>query len=197
MDTIYLRSALPSLLNIANSDANNSTRAAAIQKLSSLKDKKLLELFNRLLSTDSYLVKGESLAAIGQIDPQKQFELAKINQTESKGKLKQVILQSYMSMGGDAQWPYIYDAYTNGSSPVQYAFSRQLADFIKKIENPSYSIAGIFAIKEMVIHQKNLSIAPRVILFLKEIIPYKEKSKDIASIRAIEQSIAEINLFIK
>ncbi|WP_316749293.1 M1 family metallopeptidase [Pedobacter gandavensis] len=196
-NAIFLNSILPDLLRIAGSDPNHSTRAAAIQKLGGLKDKKYLELFSSLLSSKSYLVKGEALDAIGRIDPQQQFELAKANQAGSKGKLQQVILQSYMNLGNEAQWTYVYDAYTNGNSPVQYAFSRQLADFIKKIKNPSYATAGILAIKEMVIQQKNRSIAPRVILFLNEIKPYKEKLKDTASVEAIEQSISAINLFIQ
>lgn len=196
-DTAFLNTILPDLLNIARTDPNNSTRAVAIQKLSGLKDKKYLELFDRLLSSESYLVKGEALNAIGEIDPQQQFELAKANQAESKGKLKQVILQSYMNLGSNAQWKYVYDAYTNGNSPVQYAFSRQFADFIKRIENPSYATAGILAIKEMVIQQKNQRIAARVILFLNEIKPYREKLKDTASVEAIEQSITAINLFAK
>jgi len=196
-DTIFLNSILPDIITIARSDVNNSTRAAAINKIASLRNKKYLELFCRLLSSKSYLVKGEALSAIGLVDSQKQFQLAKKLQMESKGKLRQVILQIYMSMGGDAEWGYVYDAYTNGNSPVQYAFTRQLADFIKKIENPSYAKEGILSIKEIVTYQKNLSMAPRVIVFLNEIKPYKEKLKDTASVEAIEQSIAEINLFIK
>ncbi|RAJ26064.1 hypothetical protein [Pedobacter cryoconitis] len=50
--------------------------------------------------------------------------------------------------------------------------------FIKKIEDPAAAaVAGILAIKESVISQENLRIAPRVISFLNEIKPYKEKLK--------------------
>ena len=196
-DTAYRDSVLNKIIDIAESDLNNSTRAAAINKIGSLKSRKYLALFKRLLSAESYLVKGEALEAIGLIDMREQFELAKTIQMESKGKLKQVILQSYMNSGGDLEWKYVYDAYTNGNSPFQYTFTRQFADFIKKVENPAHAKQGILALKEIVTIERNLSIAPRVILFLNEIKPYKQNSKDTAAIKAIDDSIAEIYQIIK
>ncbi|PIQ22631.1 MAG: peptidase M1 [Cytophagales bacterium CG18_big_fil_WC_8_21_14_2_50_42_9] len=192
-DTISLKTFLPDIIVIAQSDLNNSTRAAAINKLGKLKNKKYLGLFTSLLADESYLVSGEALNAIGEIDLQQQFQWAKTLQADSKGKLKQVIIQSYITMGQDAEWEYVYAAYSNGSSPFQYAFTRQLADFIKKIENSAYSQDGIRAIKEIVTIQKNRSIAPRVIMFLNEIKQSKEKLNDTASIKVIEESIMEIS----
>lgn len=196
-DTVYRNSVVDRIITIAESDPNNSTRAAAIDKIGSLKSKRYLSLFRRLIPAKSYLVKGSALEAIGLIDMQEQFELARKLQVDSKGKLMQVILQSYMRFGGDPQWEYIYDAYTKGHSPFQYAFTRQFADFIKKVENPAYTHQGILAIKDLVTSEGNFAIAPRIVVWLNEIKPYKERLKDYAAIRAIEESITEINQLIK
>lgn len=189
----YLNAALPQIIRIANSDPNNSTRVSAIKKLGDLKDKKYLELFNNLLMHYSYAVKGEALSAIGKIDPQKQFEIAILHQNQAKGKFKEVILQSYISVGGDAQWQYVYDCYINGNSPFQYAFTRQLADFINRINNPLYVKQGIIALKERVTIQQELRLAPNIISFLNQIKIERIKLKDSVTVGIVNQSLVEIN----
>ncbi|WP_159478120.1 M1 family aminopeptidase [Dyadobacter sp. 3J3] len=191
----YRESALSDVIRIAKSDPNNSTRVAAIKKMGSLKNPEFLTLFNDLMKSESYAVQGEALIAIGTFDPEKQFQLAKIYQENSKGKLREAVLQSYIILGSDSQWEYVYDCYTNGNSPVQYAFTRQFAGFIQRITNPKYVKDGVIAIKEVVTVQKNSTIAPRIADFLNEI-KLKGNLKDQGTMVVLNQAISEVNEII-
>jgi len=192
-DSASLRYFLPDIVHMAKLDPNNSTRALAINKLGRLKSGQYLELLVSMLSDQSYFVSGEALIAVGEIDPNTQFGLAKKYQKNSKGKLAQAVLQSYMMLGGDDEWAHVYSAYTDGNSAYQYSFTRQLADFIKKIKNPSYSQDGVRAIMEVVTIEKNTSMVPRVKLFLNEIKSSKLLLKDAATVEVIEKLIKELN----
>lgn len=187
----YREFALPDIIRIAKSDPNNSTRVAAIKKLGSLKSPEFLTLFQDLMKSESYAVQGEALSAMGMIDLKKQFELAKIYQEYSKGKLRETILQSYITSGSDLQWEFVYDCYTNGNSPFQHAFTRQLADFMLRIENPEYIKDGIRAIKEVVTVQNNATMAPRIVDFLNQI-KLKGHLKDHTTIEELNQAINEV-----
>jgi aminopeptidase N len=192
-DSVSLKIFLPDIVHMAKSDLNNSTRALAVNKLGNLKSKQYFDLYVSMLSDDSYLVSGEALMAIGAINPGAQFEFAKKYQVNSKGKLGQAILQSFMMLGGDEEWAYVYSAYTNGNSAFQYSFTRQLADFIKKIKDPSHSQNGVRALMEVVTIEKNTSKAPRIKLFLGEIRASKLLLKDEATVEVIDQLIQELN----
>ena len=98
-----------------------------------------------------------------------------------------------MMLGGDEEWAYVYSAYTNGNSAFQYSFTRQLADFIKKIKNTDHSQNGVRALIEVVTIEKNTSMAPRIKLFLGEIRASKLLLKDKATVKVIDQLIQELN----
>jgi aminopeptidase N len=187
---------LPEIIKIAKFDPNSTTKALAINKIGSLKNSLYLELFTRMLSDESYLVSGEALIAIGEIDPIAQFSLARKHQSNSKGRLAQAILQSYMMLGGDKEWIYVYSAYTNGKSAFQYSFTRQLANFIKKIKDPNHSQDGVRALIEVVTIEKNTTMAPKIILFLNEIKASKQLLKDTATIMVIEELVKEMNKYV-
>jgi aminopeptidase N len=191
-DSASLRIFLPEIVHLAKSDSNNSTRALAVNKLGSLKSVQYLNLFVGMLSEQSYLISGEALMAIGQINPRAQFDLAKKYKENSKGKLAQAILQSFMTLGGDEEWSYVYSAYTNGNSAFQYSFTRQLADFIKKIKYPSHSQDGVRALLEVVTIEKNISMIPRLKLFLDDIKASKVLVKDAATVKVIEELVKEL-----
>ena len=186
-------STLPALVEIATNEKNNLTRAEGIKKLGTLNDQNYESLFRDAMQSSSYAVQGAALSALGEINKNLQFKLAKKYEGDCKGKLKETILDIFTRLGKDQEWNFVYHCYADGDSPVQYSFTRQFADFISRVDNPLYVQQGISAIKALVIGERKFGIAPRIIVILNQIKVQRIKLNDAASAKAIDEAIMEIS----
>ena len=184
---------LPAIVDIANKETNNLTRAEGIKKLGMLNEPKYSLLFQNAMQSSSYAVQGEALSALGGIDQNLQFTLAKKYEVDCKGKLKETILDIYTRSGNDQEWNFVYHCYTDGNSPVQYSFTRQFADLISRVQNPAYAQQGIHSIKDLVIGERKFGIAPRIINILNQIKVQRGKLNDETTIKIIDEAITDIN----
>jgi aminopeptidase N len=188
---------LPALVEIAAKERNNLARAEAIKKLEMLNDKAYTSLLRTAMQSSSYTVQGAALSAIGGINKNLQFELAKKYEKDCKGKLQETILDIFTRSGKDDEWNFVYHRFTDGDSPVRYTFTRQFADMTSRVENPAYAQQGITAIKDLVIVEGKVTIAPRVIAILNQIKVKRGELNDKASVKTIDDAISEINAKVK
>lgn len=186
-------SALAALVEIATNEKNNLTRAEGIRKLGALKDQTYELQFRDAMQSSSYAIQGAALSALGEINKDLQFKLAKKYEGDCKGKLRETILDVFTRSGKDPEWNFIYHCYADGDSPVQYTFTRQFADLISRVDNPLYAQQGILAIKALVIDERKFGIAPRIITILNQIKVQRNKLNDAASVKVIDEAIMEIN----
>jgi aminopeptidase N len=194
MDNDSLRvAALPLLIHLAMRDTCNLAKAEAITQLGKLKIKGNLLLLKEVLqNTISYAVQGAALNAIGLLDTAQAFGLAKTYEKDSKGKLRDVVINIYIKSGGNAEWPYVYHNFADNSSPLQYSFTGRLADFAGRVKNPVYAQQGIEAIADLVIELKKFDSASKFIAILDRVKANRLKIGDQASANAADRAIARI-----
>jgi aminopeptidase N len=184
---------IPSLIQLSAKEPNNSTRAETIKILGRLNDPRYTSIFSDAMQSSSYTVQGEALYALGSVDKNLQFLLAKKHEADSKGKLQEAILVAYINLGNDKEWSFVYHRFVDGNSPVRYAFTRQFADMTSRVDNPAYAQQGIIAIKNLVLIEGKVATAPRIIVLLNQIKAQRDKMNDKASMKVVDNAIAEIN----
>jgi len=185
--------AVPVLVKLAQTDENNLVRAAAIKALGKLKASGNMNLFKQALASQSYAIQGAALNAITLLNPADALPLAKTYEKDSEGVLKQSILAVYATAGTDEQWPYVYNAITNGDPQTQFNLMSNFADFTGRVTNPVYAQQGIKVIADFGTKYKQYGVAPQIIGLLNKVKEARTKLNDTASTEAIDKALAELN----
>jgi aminopeptidase N len=185
--------AQPILVQMAQTDNNTLTRAAAIKALGSLKASGNLNIFKQALSSQSYAVQGAALNAIGLIDGPQAMTLAKNFEKDNKGGLTAAILDIYATNGGDAQWPFVYQQYHDGGPQAKFDSMRKYAALAGRVTKPEYAQQGINEIKAFGITYKSQGAAGIVVQFITGIKEQRQKLNDDATVKVADEAIKEIN----
>ncbi|HMK03442.1 MAG TPA: M1 family metallopeptidase, partial [Ferruginibacter sp.] len=130
--------------NIANTDKDRRTKAAAISFLAKTKDAKYKPLYEKNITDSSYAVAGASLDGLLQLEPAKAYELAKKYSDDAKGDLGDIISEVLMSQGTEADFNMIAGRYDdmplsqekNGATPT-------FATYLEKVQNVANVKKGI------------------------------------------------------
>ncbi|HEY0244454.1 MAG TPA: hypothetical protein VGC01_02740, partial [Mucilaginibacter sp.] len=99
----------------------------------------------------------------------------------------------YAVGGNDAQWLFVFGAYTKGEPQTKYNLIRDMAGMIGRLNSSEYAQQGIAGIKDFGIKYKSQSIAPIVIGLLNDIKTQREKLNDAASATAADNAVKAIN----
>jgi aminopeptidase N len=185
------KKSLPILKAIMQKDENYLVRAAAITKLGEMKIVSHLDLFKKALQHESYAVQGAALQAIALQDASKALTLAKSYEPGSKGKLKEAIDHVYVTYGNNEQWPYVYSLYGFPHSPGNYPFTA-ITNFLSRLENASYVVEGIEAIKSYIVSEKKVHMKDIVIKELNQIKKKRLQLHDQESVKVVDEAIRQI-----
>ena len=181
--------AVPILVKLAQTDESNAVRAAAITALGKLKASGNMNLFKQGLESQSYNIQGASMKAIGLIDPAQALSLAKANEKGAQGSLRNSIIGVYGANGGDAEWPYVWDAFKNADVNTQFGMARGVVDLASRVKNPAYAQDAIKALSDIGVKYKSFGAAPAVIQFITTIKDGRVKLGDTASVAVADKSI--------
>ena len=185
--------ALPVLAKLAEKDENTLVQAAALKCLVSLKDTSYLKLFKQALKSLSYEVAGAGLFGISMIIPAEALKLAKEQESDNEGMLTQAIANIYANNGTSEQWPFFYNKYQTVNLQDRIHLTSKFATMIGRIDNPKYAQDGIEQLKINGVKYAKVGAAPFMIKFLNTIKEQRLKLNDLASAKAAEEAINQIN----
>jgi len=185
--------AQPLLIALVQTDDNTLVRAAAIGVLAKLKAPGNLNLFKQALNSESYAVQGAALNAVATLEPAEAFPLAQKFEKDNKGGLTTAIVHVYAVNGSDAQWQFVFKAYSDGAPQIKFNLSKDMAGMISRLKSPEYAQQGIAGIKAFGLQFKTQGIGPVIIGFLQGIKTDRTKLNDTASADAADKAIKEIN----
>jgi len=185
--------AQPILTNIAQTDPNTLTRAAAITVLGKLKASGMMNIFKDALKSESYAVQGAALNAITLLDAQQGLELAKGFEKDNKGALTTAVLGVYAANGSDAEWPFVYEQYKEVGAQTKYNLARAIATMAGKVSNPVYAQQAISELKAFGLKYKSQGIAPNILTVLEGLKAARAQKNDATSVAAADEAIKAIN----
>ncbi|WP_432328456.1 M1 family aminopeptidase [Mucilaginibacter sp. P25] len=185
--------AQPILISLAQTDNNTLVKAAAITALGKLKASGNMALFTQSISSESYAVQGAALNAIAQLDPAKALSLAKGLEKDNKGALTAAIMTLYTTNGNDAEWPFVYHAFTEAGIQEKFNSLKNFADMTAKVNKPEYAQQGIEELKNAGIKFKVYGAAPFIVTQLEGIKTSRTTMKDDASAKAADDAIKAVN----
>ncbi|MCX6313785.1 MAG: HEAT repeat domain-containing protein, partial [Sphingobacteriales bacterium] len=133
--------------NLANTETDKKTKAAAIRFLGKLKDARYKDLFAKNVSDSSYTVSGAALQALIMLEPEAGYTLAKKYSNDAKGDLGDAISEIIMSKGNESDFEFILNLYDK-SAPSQdkLTSSETFCAFLGKVNNLANVKKGIDAI---------------------------------------------------
>ncbi|MET1055706.1 MAG: M1 family metallopeptidase, partial [Pedobacter sp.] len=193
-NTALSDAALPTILKLAKTDDNNLVKAAAINVVGSSKGAELqTALYQEGLKSQSYAVAGASLNALATVKPEEGLTLAKSFEKDSEGALTDAVITIYSQRGSDAEWPYVYQKFSNAGGQAQYDMLKDFIYMTAHVQNPVYAQQGITIIKDLAIKYKPMGFAPQLIDVLKQIKQLRDKMNDNASAKAADDAVKQIN----
>ena len=133
--------------NLAGTETDKKTKAAAIRFLGKLKDARYKDLFTKNVSDSSYTVSGAALQALIMLEPETAYTLAKKYSNDAKGDLGDAIAEVIMSKGNESDFEFILNLYDK-SAPSQdkLTSSETFCAFLEKVNNLANVKKGIDAI---------------------------------------------------
>ncbi|MEI7965732.1 MAG: M1 family aminopeptidase [Chitinophagaceae bacterium] len=133
--------------NLAGTETDKKTKAAAIRFLGKLKDARYKDLFTKNVSDSSYTVSGAALQALIMLEPETAYTLAKKYSNDAKGDLGDAIAEIIMSKGNESDFEFILNLYDK-SAPSQdkLTSSETFCAFLEKVNNLANVKKGIDAI---------------------------------------------------
>lgn len=133
--------------NLAKTETDKKTKAAAIRFLGKLKDARYKDLFAKNVSDSSYTVSGAALQALIMLEPETAYTLAKKYSNDAKGDLGDAIAEIIMSKGNESDFEFILNLYDK-SAPSQdkLTSSETFCAFLEKVNNLANVKKGIDAI---------------------------------------------------
>ena len=109
---------LETIENIAKTDKNKKTKAAAIAYLVKNSDVKYLSIYQAAVTDSSYTVAGAALRGLVSLDSANAYSLAKKYSADAKGALGATVSDILISKGTEADFDFISLAYKN-APPAQ------------------------------------------------------------------------------
>jgi aminopeptidase N len=186
------KEALPIILGLAKADSNTLVRAAAITFIGKQKNAANMPLFYTALNSRSYAIQGAALIGINLQQPEKALGLAKSFEGDNKGALSTAIVVVYAGSGSDAEWPYVYKAFSDADTPVKSAMVKSFASMAGRVMHPSYAQQGIASIEALGIKYKAYGAAPMFIGLLNKIAAQRTQMNDGTSANTATDAIKQI-----
>lgn len=130
--------------NIASVEKDKKTKAAALRFLAATKDAKYQPLFSKYVSDSSYSVAGAALEGLTSLEPAKSYNLAKQYSTDAKGALGDVISNTLIANGTEADFDFIAARYTEAPpSEEKLAMTEAFSNYLLKVNDVQKLKKGI------------------------------------------------------
>ncbi len=193
---------LPTIINIAKTDASTLVRAAAIESLANLQDKQYMPLFMEAIKNPSYAIEAAALNAIAAIDLIEAKNLANNLEKDSKGPLVTAIVNIYGVQGGDAEFAYVYSSFQGAKTQSQFEMIPGLASILMNVKDINNLQKGLDELKAISKEFKKYSVDKYVSMMLSNVLLAKKEDRDKAldadkpnletHLTAIQKTIEEI-----
>ncbi|MFN8293483.1 MAG: M1 family metallopeptidase [Chitinophagales bacterium] len=132
--------------SMALSDKHPNVRTAAVQKISKIKNRDLLETFIKCLSDSSYATQSEALKAINAIDTAMAMQLAKPFEGEASYDLNDAVCAIYAASTSEKYNNFFLKKFTTvkgyGKYPLMYHYAHYLFNM-----NKSTILSGVETLK--------------------------------------------------
>lgn len=126
----------PILKKLAENDKKAAVRAAAIGKLSELKDKAMLPMLERMLQDPSFTVIAAALSTMYELEPEGTLELAKTIEHEENNLIINVIAKIYSEQAAADKQSFFADKLSNPSMFDRYSLIDYYRDFLNRNGEP-------------------------------------------------------------
>ncbi len=138
---------LSQIEEIAKSDRNKKTKAAAIKYLAKIGDAKYLAIYQAAVNDSSYSVAGAALSALAASDKANAYTLAKRYSNDAKGVLGTVVTDVLIANGTEGDFDFIYKTYDESQPSFEkVTMSAKFADYLSRINDVAKIKKGIDAI---------------------------------------------------
>lgn len=126
----------PILISMAQNDPQSSVRAAAIKYLAqTFKGGDVTSQFQKSLQDSSYVVMGEALNALADVDEAKALQEAKKLENEKVSSIINTIAGIYARLGSDEQNDFYLNSVKNVNSFSKFSFISNYNRFLKKCKD--------------------------------------------------------------
>ncbi|MGI4834768.1 MAG: M1 family aminopeptidase [Janthinobacterium lividum] len=136
-DKTVAKAAAPAVRQLAAGEANPHVRAAALEALGGLKDKKDAKTIESALKSPSYTVEAAALGALGMVEPATALARAKAYEADEQPDLVQAVTTIYAQQGGVAQWQYIRTKYDQATGFKKYNYLRSMIEILTRLDDPT------------------------------------------------------------
>lgn len=135
---------IASMEKIAATDKDRVTKADAIAFLAESKDPRYRSLFEKNINDSSYSVAGASLEGLIGLDSARSYELAKKYSKDAKGRLGNVVSETIIKEGTEADFKFIADRYAAMPlSQEKIGATMTFAGYLEKVQNMALVKEGI------------------------------------------------------
>jgi len=134
-DKNVAKAAASQVRQLATNDPNTHVRAAALETLGELKDKKDTKIIESAFNNQSYAVQNAALTALGGINPT--VALARAKTLEGDSHLTQGVTTLYAQEGGAEQWNFIKTSYDKATGYRKYAYIRPMMQLLGRLDDPT------------------------------------------------------------
>lgn len=132
---------------IAATEKDRRTKAAAISYLGKTKEAKYQSVYEKNLNDSSYSVAGAALKGYMALQPSKSYELAKKFSNDAKGDLGDVVTQVLMEQGTEADFDLLLKKYDDlPLSQEKVDASEAFTNYLQKIQDVAKVKKGIDAV---------------------------------------------------
>jgi aminopeptidase N len=135
---------LESIENIAKTDRDKRTKAAAISFLAKNGNAKYLPIYQQMVNDSSYSVAGAALKGLIALDPANGYAIAKKYSKDAKGALGTTVSDVLLAQGTEADFELIADAYkTSPTSQEKVMMTEKFGGYLLKVNDISKIKTGI------------------------------------------------------
>jgi aminopeptidase N len=183
--------AVPILLDIAKNDEKTLAKAAALNSLAKLNDASNLPLFKQSINSQSYAMQAASLNGIAGLTAADALKIAKNFEHDTSGPLTDAITKVYGASGGDAELPFISNAFKNASAQAKFGMLSDYIKLLSRVNNNNAFKASIDDIK--VVGKRSKQFGSAIITKkLEELKTQKETAKQTEQAQYVAAVIDEL-----
>lgn len=162
-----LKDANPILSALAKNDKSPVVQAAALEALARQKSTAYLPVFKQAITGQSYSVQGAALTGIALLDPAEGLRLAKTLQKDSKGALKQAVLDVYSGAGGPEEMAFVVKEFDNASVSDKFRMMESFVMMLGNMNDPESFKNNFKKVTDIIEKYKQYGIGQQMLPLLK------------------------------
>jgi aminopeptidase N len=162
-----LKEANPVLAGLAKNDKSTVVQAAAIEALAKQKNAAFLPVFRQAITSQSYSVQGSALTGISLLDPAEGLRLAKTVEKDSKGALRQAVLDVYSGAGGPDELAFVVKEFDNASVSDRFQMMESFVVMLGNMNDTEVFKTNFKKVTDLIEQYKQYGIGQQMLPLLK------------------------------